>query len=371
VKTDRPWYQQYEQLRTEVFELRRRFLHRCLELGADPGAVLAQFWREITIRAVHESNWQEGIYVEKGKTKELAEAAFDELEEIKGPHLDMNKVLRFHRDAVVRLRERGAAPEEIAAANLSKAHIAITWIGYELGNRVAASLAQCVRELEDIYEHVKENSPAETQLKLKNGFEVLQKVLTNSSPPLAPMTGIVPSEGALASSLIALDFDELIQPMRVDYIHFLHKLLLIGLIPVGDAGRFRNVQVHVGNPDLYFPPPLLVPKLMLEYCRNFPTILPSTVKYDPILKAAEISHKFVRIHPYIDGNGRVSRLLMNLVLWGHFPPVYLKADKKGRHRYGQALKRADRGNIQPLAALIAMSLIEIYKKIVESIQRRK
>jgi Fic family protein len=87
---------------------------------------------------------------------------------------------------------------------------------------------------------------------------------------------------------------------------------------------------------------------------------------DNILLAARMSHKFVCIHPYRDGNGRVSRLLMNLALFGERPPVYLKADKKGRHRYGIALQRADRGNLDPLACLICINLIEIYEKILKT-----
>jgi Fic family protein len=92
-----------------------------------------------------------------------------------------------------------------------------------------------------------------------------------------------------------------------------------------------------------------------------------TNTYDPVLIAAKASHRFVAIHPYEDGNGRVSRLLMNLVLWGHFPPVYLKANKNGRHRYGQAIRRADHGNIKPLASLVAMSLIEIFENLLGSL----
>jgi Fic family protein len=142
----------------------------------------------------------------------------------------------------------------------------------------------------------------------------------------------------------------------------------MGIAPLQRLGQFRRNSVHIsGNPDLYLATPAVVPQLMTEFCQHFPTILPTTVRYDPVLKAAETSHRFVRIHPYRDGNGRVSRLLMNLVLWGHFPPVYLKADVKGRHRYAQALHRADRGNIKPLGALIALSLIEIYTRLLSAL----
>jgi hypothetical protein len=86
--------------------------------------------------------------------------------------------------------------------------------------------------------------------------------------------------------------------------------------------------------------------------------------FDAILNSASVSHQFVCIHPYRDGNGRVSCLLMNLVLFGQYPPGYLKGDKKGRHRYGQALRRADRSNLRPLACLVCVSLIEIYEKMI-------
>ena len=88
----------------------------------------------------------------------------------------------------------------------------------------------------------------------------------------------------------------------------------MGVADPRKCGTFRKMPVHVGDPDVLFAPPSLIPEMMKEFCRKFPTILPTTVKYDPILKAAEASYKFVRIHPYHDGNSRVSRLLMNLVL---------------------------------------------------------
>jgi hypothetical protein len=60
-----------------------------------------------------------------------------------------------------------------------------------------------------------------------------------------------------------------------------------------------------------------------------------------------------------------------LVLWGHHPPVYLKADKKGRHRYAQALRRANRGDMKPLGCLIAMALVEIYGKLIDAVGERR
>src|SRR5205823_1964159 len=67
-------------------------------------------------------------------------------------------------------------------------------------------------------------------------------------------------------------------------------------------------------------------------------------KLHPVVLAAMLHYKFVRIHPFDDGNGRISRLLMNYVLLQHnLPPVIIKsADKKN---YLFALNLGDTGNI--------------------------
>ena len=161
--------------------------------------------------------------------------------------------------------------------------------------------------------------------------------------------------------------------MRIEYIHFLHRLTTMGLLPPSKCGCFRKIPVHIlANVDLFFPSPSLITGLMNEYCDKFPIVLEASMAEpsfngDIISMAARASHGFVRIHPYVDGNGRLSRLIMNLVLSHRFPPVYLKADKKGKHRYVQALKRADRGNIEPLACFIANALNELYDKLLLSV----
>lgn len=78
----------------------------------------------------------------------------------------------------------------------------------------------------------------------------------------------------------------------------------------------------------------------------------------PVVLAALLHYKFVRIHPFDDGNGRISRLLMNYVLLkNNLPPVIIKsADKKN---YLFTLNQADTGNIDAFVEYVAKQLIWI------------
>lgn len=76
----------------------------------------------------------------------------------------------------------------------------------------------------------------------------------------------------------------------------------------------------------------------------------------PVVLAALLHYNFVRIHPFDDGNGRLSRLLMNYILFKHdLPPVVIKsANKKD---YLRVLGNADSGNPEPLIEYISQQLI--------------
>jgi len=146
---------------------------------------------------------------------------------------------------------------------------------------------------------------------------------------------------------------------------------MASILPTSRLGRFRKRPATIGG-FFQLPAPVFLPTLMNEFCQDFPILAGERAKYDPIVTAARFSYRFVAIHPYSDGNGRVSRLLMNLILKSHgFPPIYLKADSRGKKRYSFALKRANRGSMKELASLIALAAIDVYKHLNKSLSRIK
>src|SRR4051812_273691 len=97
------WYERFDELLDSVEVKRERYEKRCEELGVPKGVVQDELRRDLIARIVRESNWQEQLYLGLGQTRELANAALDETYSIQGPHIDINRVCKQHRDAVVKL----------------------------------------------------------------------------------------------------------------------------------------------------------------------------------------------------------------------------------------------------------------------------
>ena len=140
----------------------------------------------------------------------------------------------------------------------------------------------------------------------------------------------------------------------------IHRLVLKG-IDDKNAGRYRTENVMIKGA-VHVPPDYLkVPELMEKLIVNYH----SWNSYHPIIRATLLHGELVKIHPFVDGNGRTSRLVMNLDLMNHgFNLVIIK--KEDRLKYYEALDKAHTiGNYTDFIKLITKLEIDMLKKYLE------
>ena len=132
----------------------------------------------------------------------------------------------------------------------------------------------------------------------------------------------------------------------------IHAIILHG-INRENAGRYRSVPVMIAGSSDTPPQPYLVGKQMEDFMICFQEM--EAKGTHPILIAAYLHDELARIHPFIDGNGRTSRLLMNLYLLQHgFIIVNLKGSTEARRMYYNALETSHtKKNPEPFQKLVA------------------
>jgi Fic family protein len=115
------------------------------------------------------------------------------------------------------------------------------------------------------------------------------------------------------------------EPLSEWQIKNLHRLLLKG---INDeyAGVYRDQQVFISGAKHTAPAPFLI-KEQMEQLMNWYEL--ESKQLHPVTRGAMLHAIFVGIHPFIDGNGRTSRLLLNLELLKEgFPPIVIKVENR-------------------------------------------
>ena len=141
--------------------------------------------------------------------------------------------------------------------------------------------------------------------------------------------------------------------LKADDILALHSIVMRG-IDEAEPGRFRSGYVAIAG-SKYLPPPAYeVPFLveqMVEHLNSNP------FKLDPVELAFKAHLWLVSIHPFRDGNGRIARLLMGLILLrGGYPPAIIR--REHRRRYLSVIEKAQtRLDFKPYYDFMAQELL--------------
>ena len=114
-----------------------------------------------------------------------------------------------------------------------------------------------------------------------------------------------------------------------------HKLMLDRTKP-DIAGKIRTSQIKVAGSKTNFPFPAELETLLREFIGWYNQ---NKKKIHPVELASLVQFRFVSIHPFVDGNGRISRILMNFILNKHKYPM-LNIKYSDRDSYYNTLERA-------------------------------
>jgi len=144
----------------------------------------------------------------------------------------------------------------------------------------------------------------------------------------------------------------------------IHSLILKE-IDTKYAGIYRDMNVRITGSNHTPPDALLLKELMTKFCKK--TL---NTKEHPVIEAAKAHFEFASIHPFVDGNGRTARLLMNLILIkkGYFPAIILKND---RMKYYQVLEKGHKGNVEDFIFFVGRSLERTIYLYFEAIPKIK
>ena len=145
-----------------------------------------------------------------------------------------------------------------------------------------------------------------------------------------------------------------------NFILKIHSTILKN-IDNNNAGKYRKVPVFIVGSDVKFPNHSEVPRLIKELIKWYKL---NKKSMHPFELASLFSMKFVSIHPFIDGNGRCSRLLMNYILKKNsYPEINIYV--KDRNNYLKAVRKANDENYSMIVDFLFLTLKKNYKFLRE------
>lgn len=216
------------------------------------------------------------------------------------------------------------------------------------------------KEEEEFLEKIKREFSKEPKENYENRYESFCSLFTYDSTGIEGNTltlsetshllfeGIVPKEKSLREIYEVMNhkkaFDFILNykgDITREFILELHRLVIINTLRqdlISQIGRYRNVQVFVGKS---IPPKAQdVPNNMARLLRWHSI---NKNKLHPLVLASYFHTEFEKIHPFVDGNGRVGRLLMNFILYKNKFPM-INIPKRRKFKYYEVLQNAQYKN---------------------------
>jgi len=244
-----------------------------------------------------------------------------------------------------------------SAVEATVAEIAERVRSLRAGGRLTPEVLHTIRRYFRIKNIYNSNAIEGNQLDVGETRQVVELGLTITGKPL--------KDQAEARNLAeAIDYLEDLAgnpeaPIREMDIRQIHSLILKG-IDDANSGKYRTVPVEISGSEFKPPGPESVPAQMAELGRwleSSSTPGDHFATSEGLIRAAVAHTWFVTIHPFIDGNGRVARLLMNLILMRFGYPIAI-ITREDRLRYYDTLETSQSSDLSGFIGLLSECLHE-------------
>jgi len=350
------WYKRYEEYRDEA--LRYLKIINKVKDNSPQSHELRSFSRFADVALIFESNTIERAGTKtKGETREIIEKYFPQIP-------DSYRFFQTMTDDFPSLLSKKQLNEmAYITQQYQELQPSISFQKKSRGIREVLQHQMALIQMRDIIISLQNAT-------LKRQLLELQSTLSKDDPHLKELKDILNEIKRDEAPLSEQLFNEQI-------ILNLHSTLAHNLLPSDaevEAGNYRIHDIEIVGADVKFPAPELVLQAMKRFIEQSNARVKQVLSGkwgEFIMVAAEVSYNFVRIHPFPDFNGRMSRLLLAMTLRAFGVPFNLAlrgSVAKYRARYFYALKRANHGDLKPYATLIAMRIVESFQEIDDNLR---